>query len=213
MQGNNETESSHYFSTSPQSHSERHRFSINGPHSDLILDGESGVFSQHGLDKGTEVLLDAMARYGFPSPPDGTALCDLGCGSGAIALTLASTFPHCIVYAIDVNERARQLCRDNAALNHLTNIVVASPEEIDATRTFSLLWSNPPIRIGKQELHQLLTTWLARLDSDGHAHLVVSKNLGADSLSRWMETLEYSVERIASSKGFRVLHVTRNEQP
>jgi 16S rRNA G1207 methylase RsmC len=199
---------SHYFSATPSGDASRHQFTIAGPHGDLIIEGASGVFSQHGLDKGTGVLLDTMRKREVTPPVAGTALCDVGCGSGVIALTLAAKYPQCTVYAVDVNERARALCADNARTNKLSNILVCSPEEIDPDVRFALIWSNPPIRIGKDALHQLLDTWLARLNSDGAAHLVVSKNLGADSLQQWMESRRYAVERLGSSKGFRVFEVT-----
>lgn len=198
---------SHYFTGAPSGDSQRHRFSIPGPHGELIFDGSSGVFSQHGLDKGTAVLLDTMRKRGVRAPEPGSALCDVGCGSGVIAVTLASMFPQCTVYAIDVNERARQLCADNARLNGLANVRVCAPDEVDPALRFALVWSNPPIRIGKQALHELLTIWLGRLDSDGSAHLVVNKNLGADSLQQWMESNHYDVQRLASSNGFRVFEV------
>jgi len=201
-------DNNHYFSSAPTGDAERHRFTIPGPHGDLTIDGSAGVFSQHGLDKGTAVLLDTMRKHDFPHPSDGSSLCDIGCGSGVIAITLAAMFPQCTVYAVDVNERARALCADNARTNALTNVVVCAPDEIDEAIRFSLVWSNPPIRIGKDALHELLLFWLGRLTNDGLAHLVVNKNLGADSLQKWMESNSYSVERLGSSKGFRVFEVS-----
>ena len=199
---------SHYFDSSPESASRRTEFSIHGPHGVLKLVADAGVFSQHGLDKGTSVLLDSMAKLAPREMPAGSALCDLGCGTGAIALTLASMYPHCTVYAIDINERARELCAENAKRNGLKNIVVAAPTEVDLGITFELLWSNPPIRIGKEALHELLQTWLSRLAPNGAAHLVVSKNLGADSLADWMTGQHFPTIRLGSSKGFRVLQVS-----
>ncbi|MCW1069407.1 class I SAM-dependent methyltransferase, partial [Streptococcus anginosus] len=73
-------------------------------------------------------------------------------------------------------------------------------------KSIRLLWSNPPIRIGKAALHELLTTWLGRLSEDGEAYLVVQKNLGADSLASWLVNEGYQCEKIGSSKGFRVLY-------
>ncbi|MEY4632946.1 MAG: hypothetical protein RLZ18_318 [Actinomycetota bacterium] len=198
----------HYFTSAPSGDAERHRFTIPGPQGDLTIEGSAGVFSRHGLDKGTAVLLDTMRKHNFPHPPDGSSLCDIGCGSGVIAITLAAMFPQCTVYAVDVNERARALCADNARANALTNVVVCAPDEIDEAIRFSLVWSNPPIRIGKDALHELLLLWLGRLTIDGLAHLVVNKNLGADSLQKWMESNNYSVERLGSSKGFRVFEVS-----
>ena len=69
------------------------------------------------------------------------------------------------------------------------------------------IWSNPPIRIGKAALHDLLRSWLPRLRPGGAARLVVARNLGADSLQRWLIDQGYACERAASAKGFRVLVV------
>ena len=146
-----------------------------------------------------------MAKHDCGPIPPGSFLCDIGCGSGAIALSLAVRYPECTVYAVDTNQRARDICRENAARNGLANIVVLAPEEVDPSIKFAALWSNPPIRIGKAALHELLQLWLARLDTDGIAYLVVNKNLGADSLSQWMTELSYPTTRLASRNGFRVL--------
>jgi 16S rRNA (guanine1207-N2)-methyltransferase len=148
-----------------------------------------------------------MAKHETPPIAAGSFLCDIGCGSGAIALSLAVRYPDCTVYAVDTNQRARDICRENATRNGLENIVVVAPEEVDPSMRFSALWSNPPIRIGKAALHDLLELWLARLNADGTAYLVVNKNLGADSLSQWMTDLSYPTTRLASRNGFRVLEV------
>jgi 16S rRNA (guanine1207-N2)-methyltransferase len=132
---------------------------------------------------------------------------DLGCGSGPIAMTMARRAPGCGVWAIDVNERARQLTRDNASALGLTNVTVATPDEVPDNVIFDVIWSNPPIKVGKQELHELLNRWLARLSPDGYAVLVVNKNLGSDSLAKWLTELGWTVKRISSRQGFRVLTV------
>ena len=197
----------HYFSEAPQAPSRRKDFAVTGTNGDLALSTDAGVFSQHGLDKGTSVLLEVMAKHECMPIAPGSFLCDIGCGSGAIALTLAVRYPECTVYAVDTNKRARDICQENAARNGLGNILVKAPEEVDPSIKFATMWSNPPIRIGKSALHELLELWLARLDVDGAAYLVVNKNLGADSLSQWMTGLAYPTTRLASRNGFRVLEV------
>ena len=157
------------------------------------------------------MLLDTMLRRALPPLDSGSLLCDLGCGTGAIALALAVLYPHCSVAAIDVNERARALCAENAVRNGLHNVMVISPDEFEQAAQISLLWSNPPIRIGKEALHDLLSTWLSRLKPHGLAHLVIGKNLGADSLTNWLNDNSYHATKIASSKGFRVLEVRRGQ--
>ena len=197
----------HYFSATPQAASHRKEFAVSGVDGELTLSTDAGIFSQHGLDKGTSVFLQVMAIHDFAPIEPGSFLCDIGCGSGAIALTLAVRYPACTIYAVDTNKRARDICLENATRNSLTNIVVKAPEEVDPSIVFASMWSNPPIRIGKSALHELLELWLARLDTGGTAYLVVNKNLGADSLSQWMTALSYPTTRIASRNGFRVLEV------
>jgi 16S rRNA G1207 methylase RsmC len=124
-------------------------------------------------------------------------------------MTMARRSPESSVWAVDVNERARQLTRDNASALSLTNVTVASPDEVPDDVVFDVIWSNPPIKVGKQELHDLLNRWLARLSPDGYAVLVVNKNLGSDSLAKWLTELGWTVKRISSRQGFRVLTVKR----
>ena len=138
-------------------------------------------------------------------------LLDLGCGAGPIALTMARRSPDATVWAVDVNARARELCRRNAERNALTNVRVVAPDDVPPDVRFATIWSNPPIRIGKPALHDLLDTWLARLDADGSASLVVQKHLGADSLQRWLIELGYRCDRVGSKAGFRLLTVRHGE--
>jgi len=201
------TPDEHYFASTPSSAEKTTDFTIDSSRGPLSMRAGSGVFSQHGLDKGTAVLLDIMGRQSQETPPHGTNVLDIGCGSGAISLTMAIQYADSTVYAIDINERARELCVENASKNNLSNIRVTHPDDVDGTIRFSHIWSNPPIRIGKDALHELLLTWLHRLTDDVVAHLVVSKNLGADSLATWLTTNGFATSRIGSSKGFRVLEV------
>lgn len=173
----------------------------------------AGVFSPKALDKGTAVLLEAVPD------PEGSEFLDLGCGWGPITLALGLAGAGGRVTAVDVNERSLALTRDNAAAAALpaeVSVETYLPDEVPRERLFDTIWSNPPIRIGKEALHELLLRWLPRLSDSGTAWLVVQKNLGADSLQKWLlETLPvhtgqpWSVERCASSKGFRVLAVSR----
>lgn len=193
---------SHYFSARPATRSDEREVRIGLVEPPLTLRTDRGVFSHGRLDAGTELLL----RHA-PGPPAEGNFLDLGCGAGPIALTLARRAPAAHVVAIDVNERARALCAANATRNDVTNVTVAAPDDVDEALCFDLIWSNPPIRIGKRALHELLTTWLRRLRPDGSAILVVQRNLGADSLQRWLGDGGWPTDRIASSKGYRLLRV------
>ncbi len=161
---------------------------------------DRGVFSHGRVDTGTALLLREA-----PAPAPSGDLLDLGCGSGAIALTLALRSPAATVWAVDVNERALELTRANAERNRLDNIRVAQPDDVPGDVRFATIWSNPPIRIGKQALHDLLLRWLDRLDDNGTATLVVQKHLGADSLQRWLAEQGHLFERTVSRSGYRLL--------
>jgi 16S rRNA (guanine1207-N2)-methyltransferase len=194
---------SHYFDAEPSGPERRQRVTATLWGRELSLFTAGGVFAGEGLDRGTAVLLRES------EPPVGTPrVLDLGCGYGPIAVAIALACPGARIDAVDVNERALGLCRDNVeALGVADRVRVLRPEDADPEAHYDEIWSNPPIRIGKAALHELLLTWLARLAPDGVARLVVAKNLGADTLQRWLTEQGYAVDRAASSKGFRLLVV------
>ena len=194
--------SEHYFSERQHATSDQREISVTLVDPPIVLRTDRGVFSHGRLDTGTELLLRQA-----PAPPPTGDFLDLGCGAGAIALTLARRSPSARVLAVDVNERARHLCAGNAVRNGLGNVDVSAPADVDEQLSFDLIWSNPPIRIGKAQLHELLATWLDRLRPTGTAVLVVQRHLGADSLQRWLGDRGWPAERLASSKGYRLLHV------
>ena len=179
------------------------------PDVDLRLTTDRGVFSADRVDRGTRYLL--LEGPDLPTGP--VDLLDLGCGYGPIACTLASRRPEARVWAVDVNERARDLCRANAAAAGLANVEVAAPDDVPVDVRLAAIWSNPPIRIGKSALHDLLTRWLDLLTHDGTAHLVVQRHLGADSLARWLDDRGWATERRGSRKGFRLLDVAARAEP
>ncbi|HEX5586528.1 MAG TPA: methyltransferase [Acidimicrobiia bacterium] len=192
-----------YFEERPRAASDQDTVELTVGERTLALATDSGVFSRHRLDPGTAVLL----RKAPAPPPAGVAL-DLGCGYGPIACALAVQSPDALVWAIDVNERARELTARNAGEHALTNVTVAAPDDVPAAVRFDTIYSNPPIRIGKEAMHALLDRWLPRLvPGHGRAYLVVQKHLGADSLQRRLEDTGFATDRLASSKGYRVLEV------
>lgn len=196
----------HYFSSKPASEDALRTIPVRLAGRDVEVLTAGGVFSPDHVDHGTRVLLDEA-----PTPPASGNLLDVGSGWGPIALTLALESPEATVWAVDVNERALDLVRRNAARLGLANVNAVLPDEVPGDLSFATIWSNPPIRIGKPALHELLETWLPRLDAGASAWLVVQRNLGADSLQRWLaETLPpgFGVERRATDKGFRVLEAT-----
>ena len=205
--------SEHYFTPSPAvAAQERSRsFLIRGREHAVMT--ASGVFSPDRLDRGTRVLLDHV-----PDPPGRGTLLDLGCGWGPITLALADASPRARVLATDVNERALGLTARNAAAAGCANVhaieaaALRAQLEREGTR-LDLIWSNPPVRVGKKALHALLASWLGLLTPGGEAWFVVGKNLGADSLAAWLQGTGRAVTRTASAKGFRVLRVQGRRRP
>jgi 16S rRNA (guanine1207-N2)-methyltransferase len=198
----------HYFTAEPASAAERRQLRVSLAGRELIVETAPGVFCPDRVDIGTAVLLREA-----PEPPAQGNLLDLGCGWGPIALSLGLRSPASSIWAVDVNQRALGLARDNAKTLGIHDFHAVTPEEVPAAIRFSAIWTNPPIRVGKEMLHDILVAWLPRLEAGGTAYLVVQKNLGADSLQRWLEDRFDAgglvVARYATARGFRLLSVHR----
>ena len=199
-----------YFSANPNSLDLRRTLHVDLRGHEVSLQVSNGVFSSSKLDLGTAVLLKHA-----PQPPENGRFFDIGCGWGAISLALGFESPNAQIYAVDVNERALELTdinAKNAGLNNIHTYLVEDALKEDELKDIDLIWSNPPIRVGKDVLHNILLTWLPRLKVGGAAYLVVQKNLGSDSLIPWLsENLgeDFSVEKYVSSKGYRIIEVLR----
>ena len=212
-----------YFSANPSSDDRRRTLEVSLRGREARMVTSNGVFSGSRLDLGTSVLLRQA-----PEPPESGAFLDLGCGWGPVAVSMALESPRATVWAVDVNARALELTALNAAANGCANVRTALTDasgvplpddgqprgarHLPADLGFDAIWSNPPIRIGKEALHTLLMAWLPRLNPGGAAYLVVQRNLGADSLIPWLaEALGdgFAVGKYASSKGFRIIEVLR----
>ena len=194
--------SEHYFTADPVAEATPREFVARIAGEDYRFTTAGGTFSAERLDAGTAVLLERGPQ------PSGTTLLDLGCGWGPVAVSLARRVPGATVWAVDVNRRALDLTRGNAAATGVGDRVrVAEPDAVPADLAFDAIWSNPPIRVGKAELHAMLLRWLPRLAPGGNAWLVVARNLGADSLAGWLAAEGFPTTRHASAKGYRVLRV------
>lgn len=204
------TSGEQYFSANPNSLDLRRTLQVDLRGHKVSVQVSNGVFSSSKLDLGTAVLLKHA-----PQPPENGRFFDIGCGWGAISLALGFESPNAQIYAVDVNERALELTNinaKNAGLNNIHTYLVEDALKEDALKDIDLIWSNPPIRVGKDVLHNILLTWLPRLKVGGAAYLVVQKNLGSDSLIPWLSKNlgeDFSVEKYASSKGYRIIEVLR----
>lgn len=195
----------HYFSAEPASPAELREQRVVLAGREVTVQTAGGIFSPDGIDKGTAVLLKHV-----PDPPQNGTFLDLGCGWGPMALTMALRSPGADVHAVDVNRRALDLAVRNAALLGC-QITALRPQDVPDETAYDLIWSNPPIRVGKAVLHGMMRTWLPRLAPGGQAWLVVQKNLGADSLQKWLtsEFPSLSVDRPETSGGFRLIRLAR----
>ncbi len=196
----------HYFSNEPAGEIKTKTISVNLAGREVTVLTSGSMFSPDHVDTGTKVLLEHLEL----APDDGNIL-DIGCGWGPITLALAIARPEATIWAIDVNERALELTRKNAERLGLTNIRTALPEAVPVDISFNGIWSNPPIRVGKEVLHEIMQTWLPRMVIGGDAYLVVQKHLGSDSLLKWLQDTMTSFDssRLDTAKTFRVFQVTR----
>ena len=192
----------HYFDPRPAVASRPRTVRLRLGELDLELQSDRGVFGSRAVDLGTMVLL----REAPAAPPSGEIL-DLGCGYGPIAVVLALRSPDARVWAVDINERAVELARENAVGAKAPNVKACGPDEVPDDIGFDAIYSNPPVRVGKAPLHELLLRWLPRLKPGGAAYLVVQRNLGSDSLASWLSTQGFGVARLKAKKGFRVIEV------
>jgi 16S rRNA (guanine1207-N2)-methyltransferase len=170
------------------------------------LETDAGVFARLAIDPGTAILLDVAP----PPPPQGDLL-DLGCGYGPIAIHLATAAPDAVVWAVDVNPRALARATANAERLGLGNVRIAAPEQVPDDVQFAAIYSNPPVRIGRDRMRELVSRWIGRLQPNGAAYLVIQRHLGSDSFAAWLAGNGWEVERLASKRGYRVLQLRRAE--
>lgn len=195
----------HYFSEQPSGESKLNDVSFELEGRIFNLKAASGTFSATKLDTGTRVLLKE-SKY-FPSQGD---VLDIGCGWGPISLAIAALRPETNVWGLDVNSRSLETASHNAHSLGIGNFRGVLKDEIPADLKFDAIWSNPPIRIGKSALHELMEQWLPRLKPGGSAMLVVQKQLGAESFQSWLSERfpDLTVSKHSIDKGYRVISVT-----
>lgn len=194
----------HYFSADPSAPSKTSEVFFKVGDKEFNLQAASGTFSATKLDPGTRVLLQHHDLF-----PDTGDVLDLGCGWGAISISIAAYSPETTLWSLDVNQRSLNLTQANAKRLQLENVNAVLANEIPSDQKFDAIWSNPPIRVGKAVLHDLLLTWIPRLNPGGIGMFVVAKQLGADSLQAWMQGQfpEFEISRLSTDKGFRVIRV------
>ena len=193
--------SDHYFSAEPSSASRPRSFELTVSGVTARFNSDSGVFSADRVDKGSRVLLEALLRF---RDWHGARVLDLGCGYGAIGVTLAKAGASVVM--CDVNERALALCRGNAALNGVVAECVSSDAGEGIEGPFDAVVTNPPIRAGKKTVYAFFDNARALLKSGGGLFAVIRKQQGAESAEKRLRELFGSCETIEKEAGYRVLY-------
>ena len=189
----------HYYTQNPTSeHHERDvKAEIFGM--DFTFTTDSGVFSRDGVDPGTRTLIEALPDI------EGRAL-DLGCGWGAAGLPVAKKNPGCTVVMTDINERAAELSRKNAKRNGVKNVEIITGDGLESvTGEFAAIFTNPPIRAGKQKIYEMFAQCRDHLVPGGCLYIVIRKQQGAPSALKYLGETYDSAEVIDRSGGYWVI--------
>lgn len=186
----------HYFTNNENLKSEEKNIKVKIKDVELIFTTDNGVFSKKALDFGTRTLLENIPTL------HGQVL-DFGCGYGPIGIYIKKT-NDVQVDMVDINKRSINLAKKNASLNKAEVNIFESDIYSNITKKYDFIVTNPPIRIGKQKLYEILFNATNFLKEKGELWLVINKDQGAKSLVRDLEKT-YKVEVIAKNKGFYII--------
>ena len=188
----------HYYTENPNSAHDERRIALRALGNDLTFVTDAGVFSRDGLDRGTEVLLEAL-------PPLEGRVLDLGCGWGAVGVALGKRYPTLDIVMTDINSRAVELARRNLAENGVTAAVLQG-DGFDAVEgRFDTIVTNPPIRAGKAVIYGLFARARDYLEPDGALYVVIRKQQGAPSALKYLKEIYSRAETVDRASGFHVL--------
>ena len=188
----------HYYTENPNSAHDERRIALRALGNDLTFVTDAGVFSRDGLDRGTEVLLEAL-------PPLEGRVLDLGCGWGAVGVALGKRYPALDIVMTDINSRAVELARRNLAENGVTAAVLQG-DGFDAVEgRFDAIVTNPPIRAGKAVIYGLFARAREYLEPDGALYVVIRKQQGAPSALKYLKEIYSRAETVDRASGFHVL--------
>ena len=198
--------SEHYYTALPQSNHKPLSLSFAYRGNNLTFDTDSGVFSRTEIDRGTEVLLEAL-----PESLNGSIL-DMGCGYGVIGISLAKSMKNVKITMVDINERAVALATENSKRNGVNTEVLTGDGFSDILGQYDNILINPPIRCGKALIYQLFADAKTHLKQDGKLWLVIGKKQGAPSAKIYLSSLYDSVEVVEKKSGFWIFSCSCNEE-
>ena len=193
--------SEHYYTASPSSAHDERRVTLKALGNELTFITDAGVFSRDGLDRGTEVLLDAL-------PPLAGRMLDLGCGWGPVGVALGKKYPGLEIVMTDINTRAADLARRNLAQNGVRATVLQGDGFDPVEGLFDAIVTNPPIRAGKAVIYGLFDRARSFLKPGGALYLVIRKQQGAPSALKFLKERYREAEVIDRGSGFHVIRAT-----
>lgn len=198
----------HYYSNNPTSKSEEHEieYFINEKKLKFMVD--NGVFSKSHIDIATNFMLKVLLNENIKGK-----ILDVGCGYGAIGITLSYFFKDIDITMLDINERALNLARKNVMLNGLSNVKILESDgfsAIDDNEKFDIIVTNPPIRAGKKVIYKMYEDSLNHLKQGGYFYLVINKKHGAPSTISYLNELFSEVEVLDKKMGFNVIKCTKS---
>lgn len=189
----------HYFTNDEQLKSQEMTHQVIVRNVDLSFITDHGVFSKKGLDFGTRTLLESI-----PMDIIHGKVLDFGCGYGPIGIFLKKYNRDLDIHMIDINKRSLNLALKNAILNDVVVNIYESDMYQNVSETFDYIVTNPPIRVGKKILYEILKTAKEHLKKGGAIYFVIHKDQGAKSVMKDMKE-EYEVSLVAKNKGFYVI--------
>ncbi|TLS35528.1 class I SAM-dependent methyltransferase [Pseudalkalibacillus caeni] len=199
----------HYYSEKPRVKSEPQTIKSNLRGRSLTFTTDRGVFSKDNVDFGTRLLVEV---FEFPDL-EGDVL-DVGCGYGPIGLTVAASEPARKVSMVDINERAVELARQNAHKNNIENVSIMQSDRLETLKDhhFAAVLTNPPIRAGKDVVHDIFEQSFQVLKPGGELWVVIQKKQGAPSAIKKLEESFETVKIVQKSKGYYILKAVKQER-
>jgi 16S rRNA (guanine1207-N2)-methyltransferase len=197
--------SNHYYSKAPETKHNRQIVETLLRGRQLKFTTDAGVFSKAGVDYGSKVLIDAMELG------EDDRVLDVGCGYGPIGLSAAALAPQGQVTMIDINERAVELAKENAALNGIRNVTIMQSDLYESVtqQEFDVILTNPPIRAGKAVVHRIFEEGHTYLKKGGSMWVVIQKKQGAPSALEKLEQLYEEVVEVTKDKGYRIFRAKK----
>ena len=191
----------HYFTDNSELESKPSTFTYTCMDKNILFTTDIGVFSKNMIDFGSRVMLDSMTITKHQK-----TVLDIGCGYGALGISLKMLYSHLKVEMIDVNDRAVTLCKKNIEQNQLSDITVYKSNLFEkVNETFDVIVTNPPIRAGKVVVQQILEESYKYLNTQGELWVIIQKKQGAPSAKKKMEEVFTNVEVVKRDKGYYLL--------